>query len=139
MRTQILKQFAVTVISVFLLAVTVVAQTQGSGTADDPWLVGHPDNDGGPSSVTAVLDNGTLTISGEGRMVDGSNFYTTLWNSSTAKVVIEYGVTHIGGYAFYYCTGLTSVTIPNSVTSIGDCAFYDCASLTSLEFLQSSL
>lgn len=32
----------------------------------------------------------------------------------------------IGDYAFYDCSGLTSVTIPNSVTSIGDYAFYNC-------------
>ncbi len=36
----------------------------------------------------------------------------------------------IGSHAFYYCSGLTSVTIPNSVTSIGDCAFSDCFGLT---------
>ena len=35
-------------------------------------------------------------------------------------------VTSIGDYAFYECSGLTSVTIPNSVTSIGDYAFSDC-------------
>ncbi len=38
----------------------------------------------------------------------------------------EYSVTSIGNYAFYNCTGLTSITIPNSVTSIGDSAFYRC-------------
>ena len=39
---------------------------------------------------------------------------------------IKYNVTSIRDYAFYDCTGLTSVTIPNSVTSIGNYAFYDC-------------
>ena len=42
------------------------------------------------------------------------------------------GATSIGGYAFYACNRLTSVTIPNSVTSIGEWAFCDCSSLTSV-------
>ena len=41
-------------------------------------------------------------------------------------------VTSIGYLAFYYCSGLTSVTIPNSVTSIGSEAFYKCSGLTSI-------
>ena len=38
---------------------------------------------------------------------------------------VSYTVTSIGNYAFYGCSGLTSVTIPDGVTSIGDYAFYD--------------
>ena len=44
----------------------------------------------------------------------------------------EYSVTSIGEYAFYECSGLTSVTIPGSVTNIGKYAFYECTSLTSV-------
>ena len=36
---------------------------------------------------------------------------------------ISYPVTSIGNKAFFFCSGLTSVTIPNSVTEIGDGAF----------------
>ena len=43
-----------------------------------------------------------------------------------------YPVTSIGKYAFYYCSGLTSVTIGNSVTSIGNFAFEGCIGLTSV-------
>ena len=41
-------------------------------------------------------------------------------------------VTSIGERAFYFCTGLTSITIPNSVTSIGYEAFCGCWGLTSI-------
>ena len=38
----------------------------------------------------------------------------------------------LGDYAFYGCSGLTSLTLPSSVTSIGDKAFYSCWMLNSL-------
>ena len=44
----------------------------------------------------------------------------------------EYTVTGIGGYAFNYCSELTSVTIPNSVTYLGFQAFNGCSSLKSI-------
>ena len=52
--------------------------------------------------------------------------------SGLTSVTIPSSVTSIGGYAFYNCSGLTSVTIPSSVTSIGDYAFYDCDMLATV-------
>ena len=48
------------------------------------------------------------------------------------EFVIPPSVTSIGNYAFYYCSGLTSITIPEGVTSIGNYAFSECSGLTSV-------
>ena len=48
-----------------------------------------------------------------------------------------YSVTSIGEYAFYNCSGLTSVNIPNSVTSIAGATFYGCSGLTSVNIPNS--
>ncbi|MDR0303177.1 MAG: leucine-rich repeat protein, partial [Chitinispirillales bacterium] len=59
--------------------------------------------------------------------------------SKTGAYSIPSSVTSIGSSAFYYCSGLTSVTIPSSVTSIGSDAFYDCRGLTGALTIPSSV
>lgn len=49
------------------------------------------------------------------------------------NTVIPEGVTSIGDYAFYQCSGLKSLVVPKSVTSIGTNAFRYCSGLTSIE------
>jgi ribosomal protein S8E len=49
-------------------------------------------------------------------------------------VTIPNSVSHIGTYAFYGCSGLTSVTMGSGVTTIGDAAFIGCYNLTSVIF-----
>ena len=107
---------------------------------------GYCGGEGDGTNLTWTLDSdGLLTISGTGAMgscnrsyssSDGTYYTTAPWGGSVANaqrvktVVIEPGVTSIGDFAFYGCTGLTSVTIPDSVTSIGYYAFDGCTGLT---------
>ena len=88
------------------------------------------------SNVTWLLDdNGTLTISGSGKIEDCRSDIDQPWYSNRSditSVVIEPGVTSIGSLAFYECSNLTSITIPSGLTSIGEQAFGNCTGLTSI-------
>ena len=90
------------------------------------------------SNVTWLLDdNGTLTISGSGKIEDYRSDIDQPWYSNRSditSVVIEPGVTSIGSLAFYKCSNLTSITIPSGLTSIGEMAFFNCSALTSGNF-----
>ncbi len=95
-------------------------------------MIAHADKSGTCGyNLTWTLNEstGTLTIEGSGAMKDYSSSSYAPWytyRQMILSVVIGDGVTNIGNYAFYVCSGLTSITIPNSVTSIGVGAFYYC-------------
>ncbi len=87
-------------------------------------------------SLTWSLDDGTLTISGEGEMNDYNYNYIneehiidTPWfdkRNQIKSVVIEEGVTQIGDFAFRGCDNLTYVTFPSGLIEIGYEAFWGC-------------
>ena len=75
-------------------------------------------------------NDGTLTISGNGPMMDWSMYSYTPWDLSrectyTTKIVVEQGVTHVGNWAF---EGLLAkeLILANSVVSVGNYAFKGC-------------
>ena len=79
----------------------------------------------GDDNLTWVLDrNGTLTISGTGKMCDYTTALNTPWKTLTVKnVVIEEGVQYIGAWAFTYKGTIESFKLPKSLTAIGQAAF----------------
>ena len=86
-------------------------------------------------SCTVTLNNGTLTVSGNGGMdeyADPSNRPWDVNSEDITSVVVESGVTSVGMSAFYDFSNLTSVTLPEGLTAINDLAFSDCISLQSI-------
>jgi len=68
---------------------------------------------------------------------DEENNYASLSGELIIPSMVEYhgrayNVTSIGSLAFYFCSGISSVTIPNSVTELGEWAFGNCRGMTSL-------
>jgi hypothetical protein len=76
------------------------------------------------AQLSYEINNGTITITGGCPSSPGA--------VTIPETINPLPVTTIGGYAFDYCTSLTSITIPNSVTSIGSDAFRYCTSLTNV-------
>ena len=85
--------------------------------------------------LTWILEDGVLTISGTGAMTDWTSAYSAPWSDYRAQIktlVVENGITSLGGYAFYGLSALTDVTIGTGVTAINNCAFEGCRSLVTI-------
>ena len=87
------------------------------------------------------LSEAKIVAGGDAYVRYGDNYYTSNdklgdWAfygcSGLTSLTIPSGVTSIGDKAFRGCSRLTSLTIPSGVTSIGDWAFSGCSGLTSL-------
>lgn len=83
-------------------------------------------------NLTWTVENGVLTISGQGLMYEymGTEEDFAPWGVlDVAEIRVEPGVTSVGSYAF--CgLGVNTVTLPESVLSIGGGAFAYCENLS---------
>ena len=99
-----------------------------------------------PSSVTSIDGSfrgcsglESIIVDSENKVYDSRNNCNAIIETSTntlilgcKNTIIPQSVTSIGDYAFFGCSGLTSITIPSSVISIGIQAFWFCNNLTSV-------
>ena len=84
------------------------------------------------NALTWTLDNGLLTISGNGAMCESNAAFEKPWAEyidSITDVVIEEGVTNIADSAFYGHSNLKTAYIANSVKTIYGNAFRECGSM----------
>ena len=90
------------------------------------------------SNLTWSLDsNGTLTVSGTGKMADYGSFTASPWKTykdQITSVIISEGVTSIGKYAFWQNDKISSLLILEGVTLIDECSFQYCYALETVTF-----
>ena len=97
----------------------------------------------GDSAAWKLDAEGTLTISGTGRMYDyewpadrgGTTppWLANKYRDSIRALHVEQGITYIGRCAFDSCGNLSDVTLPTSLRIIGQWAFNDCTALRSIQ------
>ena len=85
-----------------------------------------------------LKEDGTLEIQGTGELPDYNTFgsnrpWNGIDNAKVKKIVVGYGVTHIGNWTFSDYQNCASVELPSTLTSIGEGAFYICSSLRSID------
>ena len=82
-----------------------------------------------------ALENGTLTISGEGDIRGWTIYEKAPWHSFRGvikKVVMEGTFTNVPSDAFLHCSNLESVVFPDGLLIIYDGAFAGCTSLETM-------
>ena len=83
-----------------------------------------------------ALEDGTLTISGEGILPNyypaAGKEYWQAYHEEITELILEEGVTGTGFMSFSDCTALESVTLPESLTVLGQYSFMNCTALESI-------
>ena len=96
----------------------------------------------GSRATWSLTDDGVLTISGKdgiyeyGWYEEDDVYHPAPWTEegmpAVKKLVVNSGITYIGGWAFSGLEQLASVSLPDTLEYIGWSAFRECASLTSI-------
>lgn len=84
-----------------------------------------------------IVGNNSVVVTSE---LGNLPYYSTypVGNLTIPSTVVHNGqtyfVTGLQTWAFYNCTGLTSVTISNGISNLGDYVFYGCFNMTNITF-----
>lgn len=100
-----------------------------------PVMAASGGEDSCGDGLTWLLEEGTLTIRGQGGMywydMGAAPWYPQ--RLEIRRVVVEEGVTSLSYCAFFYLTELTEASLPQSLRELGSMAFYGCAALEAVE------
>ena len=137
-------------LAIVLLTGIVTAAPLTVGAANDPYHAkGNCGAGANPEKVQWYLfDDGSIAFFGDGAMVNYSapepNLPAGPWYLSNpmesllgSKIAFEDGITNVGNYAFYNCSGLTSIDVSKFNTENAKLwlneIFVGCSKLTSLD------
>lgn len=117
-----------------LLLALVMVVTLLPGSLWQPAMAEDISGQFGDNLTWTLDDAGTLTIAGEGPIpdfeFDGAPWYSK--RSAITRVIIQTGITRIGGNSFSESENLKEVFIPEGVDIIGSGAFFNCGSLAEI-------
>ena len=93
----------------------------------------------GDSITWTFSDDNVLTVSGSGsiQVGEGQQYPWKQLGGEVAKIIIEDGITTVGGSAFEAFTAVTETVLGDTVEEIGDHAFYDCLKLEKINLPDS--
>ena len=116
------------------------ASSAASSTASTAASAAAAGDNSCGEGVTWTLADGTLTISGTGRMTNFTSDSPAPWADQADQITnveVEGTVTSIGAVAFKGCTNLTTVNIADGVEYIEAGAFNGCTALTDITIPES--
>ena len=86
----------------------------------------------GDDATFVLTSDGTLTISGSGKIYDNVDPYSYEWLSNRSKItklVIEDGIENVPKQMFNYSSSIETIELGSSIKEIDDQAFYNCLNL----------